>query len=477
MSSLVNQTAKALLDLSTLEVSNYRKYRQQSGQNFNIFKLIDRHTCEVQGHSAFISEFLSPTGMHGQGDIFLKMFFKVLGIDEQVKDFEKWRVLVETGKDVDGRIDILLIGVGSDGSRFGIAIENKIYASLQKRQLGRYYEFLVNKFGGETAPRHWLLYYLTLNEDEPSRESLGGIPSELLNWKQEGTELDSADEAAPEGPVRLLSYSDGINGWMAQCRDKLSSFPYAREVVSQYIETINVLTGNGGSMPRLLMEQLKTPEKFEAAIQLSKAADLARIDLVQNIWRDIKTVWDEDAKMSIPANGKNCNALCGTLEPNIKAGSDMDKLMALTRNFFVKKKVSAGNNYFGLSSKSYAYENSAGKTMSVWLEIRFNGRFYAALYGENEVSVHSKDILANFYTLVEKDYETPDKKKINALKKPDRIILFLKDSIDFRNNSAALYELLDKEKRYVFARDLVGMAKTIVKEMNLKQMRDDNFSL
>ncbi len=475
MSLQINQVAKKLLTFSTQEVSNYRKYRQQSGQDFNIFKLLDRHTSEVKGHSAFIADFLSPKGTHGQGDAFLKLFFKSVGIEEEVKSFDTWRVQVEEGKDVDGRIDILLVGENSDGERFGITIENKIYAGLQKRQLGRYYEFLESNFGEKNGGQRWLLFYLTLNGDEPSKDSLIGIPGELIGWGldndgDEGEGEESATDSAttPEEPVRLLSYSEEICEWMAQCREKLSSLPYAREVVSQYIETINLLTGNGGSMPSELMKELNSPEKFEAAIQLAKASKLARIKLVQSIWDDIKTSWNDMQRQSL-ARAENSAAFVGSLEPNFKAKAETEKLKGLTKNFFEKEKLSTNKKYFGLSSKSYFYVSPSGEKQNVWLEIRFNGRFYVGLYGENDVCIHTKEVLEKFYGHVHKEYDVPDKKKLGKLKGLGRPILYLnKDvDVDFRKNNESFYRLMNETNRNDFANKLVAMAGVVIKEMSL----------
>ena len=45
-----------------------------TGENFNVFEILGLNTCEVRTHSAFIAELLDPSGVHGQGDTFLRLF-------------------------------------------------------------------------------------------------------------------------------------------------------------------------------------------------------------------------------------------------------------------------------------------------------------------------------------------------------------------------------------------------------------------
>lgn len=205
-----------LLSKAEIKIAKYRDHRQKTGQNFNVFRLLDRHKNEVKGHSAFLVEFLNPHGAHGQGSIFLKSFFELLGISAHVAGCEKWKVHVEYDKNVDGRIDILLIGTHDSGQRVGIAIENKIYADDQELQLKRYYDHLKKHYRAmhnESSSVSWLLYYLTLPGDEPSSQSISGIPRELCDWlvTKGGSE---------NTPVRLISYSKEIKSWMTLCHER-----------------------------------------------------------------------------------------------------------------------------------------------------------------------------------------------------------------------------------------------------------------
>ena len=80
----MNNHIKLLFDKVNEIVNKYEEISKISGENFNVFKIIDLTTDEVRLHSKFLAELLNPEGSHGQGDIFLKLFIKTFDI----KDFE-----------------------------------------------------------------------------------------------------------------------------------------------------------------------------------------------------------------------------------------------------------------------------------------------------------------------------------------------------------------------------------------------------
>lgn len=149
------------------QVSSLRRIQEKlallSGENFNIFRILGLESREVRTHSAFLGELLNPPGSHGLRDTFLKLFLKL--IDFPDFDASQARLVVEQhiGQiDADytqgGRIDIYLEAAGQH-----IFIENKIYASDQQNQLGRYQAYRTNA----------RLLYLTLNGSEPTAWGAG----------------------------------------------------------------------------------------------------------------------------------------------------------------------------------------------------------------------------------------------------------------------------------------------------------------
>src|SRR5690554_2304270 len=135
---------------------SYKRMAEATGENFNIFSLLQVETDEVRTHSRFIAELLNPNGTHNQGDVFLKKFLQSF---PQIEDFdtENTRVFVEyyvgkVEKEKGGQIDILL----KDTSGNVIMIENKIYAGEQADQLLRY----------KNAFPNGKLFFLTLKGNE-----------------------------------------------------------------------------------------------------------------------------------------------------------------------------------------------------------------------------------------------------------------------------------------------------------------------
>lgn len=297
-----------LIPRTCQHIENFQQMRQKSGADFNIFKILKRSTDEEHGHSAFIAELLNHHGSHALGSIFLDLFFAQLGIQEDLRGSYGWKVKTEVGQDVDGRIDILLEGQDVSGRKIAIAIENKIYAEDQHQQLTRYWNYLHSNFrrnredlnGAGTA---FLLFYLTLYGYQPSDQSCVGIPPKDLQW------MVSEEDGGSVSPVRLLSYSSDILNWLHACHEKVASYPYAREAMSQYISIVNSLTGNGGGMIAQLKDILNTPEKLYAASKLSSTVEEVKRSLVLTLWQEIRAEWIRRA---------NCpgGVLVGDLQPN-----------------------------------------------------------------------------------------------------------------------------------------------------------------
>jgi hypothetical protein len=152
-------------------------------------------------YSEILAFFLDPQQVHGQGDIFLKLFLKHVGIDDKVSASDVTDISCECEHVIANnqrRIDLLLT-FGNKG--FGIVIENKVWAIDQKNQLNDYNLYLKNCF------QDYCLLYLTPYQKEPSKESIDPILSKELNEK---------------GLLKLIGYKDHIIGcvhdWALNCR-------------------------------------------------------------------------------------------------------------------------------------------------------------------------------------------------------------------------------------------------------------------
>ncbi|TRX36285.1 PDDEXK-like family protein [Flavobacterium restrictum] len=166
-----------LLQQVTIIQKKYDEIAKITGENFNIFSVMNMEYKEVNTHSAIIGEFLNPKGSHGQGDTFLKLFVEEIrnhfGSYILLNDFENLvndkiceRTITSTNdwEDVSGgRIDIII----EDNNQI-LIIENKPGFQDQPYQLIRY-----NNYAKTKSPKKIILLYLTLDgrnlkkEEEP----------------------------------------------------------------------------------------------------------------------------------------------------------------------------------------------------------------------------------------------------------------------------------------------------------------------
>ena len=194
--------------------------RNRKGENYNLFSILNIERYELK-HSALIANLLDPKGSHGCGDAFLRAFFEI-ALKGTAYPFEKCTLPHSyteyyTGPiagDTGGRIDILV-----KSSRYGLIIENKIYAGDQDKQLTRYDNYGKETFGADG----YLLVYLTLYGCDASKES-------------------TATKSAEEVGYLRLSYAEDILRWLEQCVRLADNKPLVRESLNQYIRTIKQLT-------------------------------------------------------------------------------------------------------------------------------------------------------------------------------------------------------------------------------------------
>lgn len=433
-----------LLSKAEIQIANYREYKQRTGANFNVFKVLNRATDEVYGHSAFIAELLNPAGSHGQGDIFLREFIVLLGIEDDAHGIDLWQATVEESRDVDGRIDILLVGQGDDGRRFGIAIENKIYANDEPKQLSRYWDYLNWKFGacrsaGKPDQNCYLLYYLTLGGYRPSDQSVENIPK---------SELAYEGEENLEAPVRLLSYAFHISEWLKSCHEKVAAYPYAREVMGQYIDIVHTLTGNGGGMSESLQSLLDTPEKLFAAAQLSNAIIKFKQSIVSELWDAIDVEWKAQTT-------NDASKLTGILVPNIYL-KDRSKLKEKSEEYFTKQRNVP--RWFGLTSRAYAF-----KGIPVGIEIRFDNNFYVGIYGVKNEKVFDHVTVKDFYM----NYHPPKDCSLGDWDKnaaEERI--YINTPIRFDSDSKGVFNLVESAHKQKLVDTIFEIAEGIVEAMS-----------
>lgn len=174
--------------------------------NFNVFTTVLAAHDEVRLHNRFIHNLLNPEGTHDCGDLFLKLFFETLEEVPDGLDNYSYQVRKEAST-AQGQIDLLL-----ESPEMGVAIENKIYAGEQHRQLARYAEYLRMNHRENN-----LLIYLT---------------------------LDGKEAGSHEGADYLrISYREHILAWLDKCLAATFSIIPINQVLIQYRHVVRSLTG------------------------------------------------------------------------------------------------------------------------------------------------------------------------------------------------------------------------------------------
>lgn len=225
--------------------------------NFNVFTTVLQAHDEVRLHTRFIHNLLNPQGTHDCGDMFLRLFFDVLEEAPDELNDHSYTVRKEASTSF-GQIDLLL-----ETEDYGIAIENKIHAGEQEKQLQRYSEYLKSKY-----PNKNLLIYLTLNGKEAG--SHGGASY-----------------------IRI-SYREHILSWLEKCLQATYSIIPINQVLLQYRHVVRQLTGK--TIEHQAMKQIsdhlianpdliRMREEFNEGVEEVKAQalDLLAEDLLTEI--------------------------------------------------------------------------------------------------------------------------------------------------------------------------------------------------
>jgi hypothetical protein len=278
----MNKGIENLLRQTASINKQYKKIAEITGENYNVFRVLNLQTREVRMHSAFIAELLNPKGNHGQGNVFIIEFIEMLKRNSKCLPKENNTEVLEIkfdatkaksakveswlGKTTDkegGFIDILL----TDASQKHIIIENKIYAGDQRKQLLRYHNF------DKDAP----IIYLTLDGKKPSDYSIsnGMDGSEIEADIIEILKAEGADKKAELdkliNQIVCISYKFEILKWLEECKKYTVDHPLLRETITQYIHLIKYLTNqtiNNDMENEILNEVLKNEESFNAFKEL-----------------------------------------------------------------------------------------------------------------------------------------------------------------------------------------------------------------
>lgn len=226
--------------------NDFKSIRQQQkmrGLNdFNIFTTLRGGTNdEVRLHSRFLTFLLSPDKSHNQGNLFLDLFLKEIGLSAYFNDTNECRTYAEYQN-----IDIYI----TDGNKH-IIIENKIWAGDQHAQIKRYIE-IINKENKDLDNENLKVIYLSVDRGEPSRYSLCHNQAENeSNTKEncpDGFYIKNKKiigRGKNEGKYQFinLNYNNQIKEWLEKSHQQIANITNLSVVINQYQEVIQKLYG------------------------------------------------------------------------------------------------------------------------------------------------------------------------------------------------------------------------------------------
>lgn len=303
----------------------YEERKTLSGENFNVFNILNLSTNEVRTHSAFLAELLNPKGSHNQKELFLELFVKQLGIVNfscpgARIEVEKYIGPISESKSEGGYIDIII----TDTFNNSIIIENKIYAGDQEKQLLRYSNF------GKNNRNSFYLYYLTIEgKDATDFSKLGLKKEDFTN----------------------ISYTSNILKWLESCHKESVHLPILRETILQYINLIKILTNQTiyKDMEKEIIEILKSnPDFIDIMPNLNSIAENMKTNLIKEILNSLNSgfkqtpinIKDIDFKIEAVSDGDGF-AYCFF---GYK-GVDVVPLSTYINEFFEKKRLDFEKRY------------------------------------------------------------------------------------------------------------------------------------
>ncbi len=177
---------------------------------FNVFDLIEPDENKL---SDILAELLNPKGTHGQGDLFLRLFFEQLGLgsDPELRTddatVQREAPMRGTWKE-NRRMDVFIHAAG-----VSLAIENKVDSGEQPEQVRDYLEHL------RECPRGTVIY-LT-----PERRPPGWLSDSDLEKYQRSKRL------------QCWSYQEDVSKWLTACRQGCEA-QRIRDFLSDFIAYI-----------------------------------------------------------------------------------------------------------------------------------------------------------------------------------------------------------------------------------------------
>jgi hypothetical protein len=412
----MKENANSLLKQVEKIIEKHDAIDKVTGAKFNIFTILERDHSETR-HSRFLAELLNPKGSHGQGNIYLKLFYETLEDEFKERWFEqnvsfnleafadKALVYTEQSNGENGLIDIII-----ETTTHAIIIENKIYAGDQDKQLERYAQSKKNK--------NILIIYLTLDGYQPSQKSLGMLKVE---------------------EVVLLSYAIHIIKWLKACINQSATLPAIRETLLQYVKLLQKMTYQTGDvMEREMIELLLKDGNLKAAQEISNVLNKARATLEAKFWFQVN-------KLLIPYITENSFQEKEYSEQEIMS--------------FVLARPKCGDSMLEFWYARQEYQKGRYFNFGIGCD-NIDNRLYIGCYPINQEHEYLQDSCSECIKLLENPFET------------NKHYVYFGEKRDFFGEG--IYELLDAKQCNELAQETVNDLIPILKKLKIHV--DDYFN-
>lgn len=301
----MDKTNNLLQHISIIQ-KKYDEIAKITGENFNIFSVMNMEHSEVNTHSSIIGELLNPKGSHGQGSVFLDLF--VEEIKENFNSEENKIELDHFGTLINDKICERTISIGNNwenvtGGRIDliveddrqiVIIENKIYAIDQPYQLIRYKNY------AQTRPhKNAFFFYLTLDgkdlkeQEEPYPQNDIKIIGSNFRYdnKNEHDNFKTENRGLTHVHYCLyypISFEIHIRVWIEKCLEKMHSLPIIRETLVQYLHLIKKLTNQttNNKMSKDIVERME--KEIQASFEIANNLSELKKKLYDNLIYDLK---------------------------------------------------------------------------------------------------------------------------------------------------------------------------------------------
>ena len=248
------------------------RQRAMGKHDYNIFTLFHDFSDEVNLHSNFIASLLDPNGDHYKGDLFLKLFLEMCGIDDFSIDTSRATVFKEFK-----HIDIYI----SDGKKH-IILENKVYAKDQPTQIARYIKAIKNE-GAEDEDI--CVLYLHPDGKLPDNQSFGDYHAKLLGEN-------------PSIKFKVISYGKEILEWIDKCKNEVSNITDLNVFLSQYKDVIEMIYDRYKRIDKMetanLVEIFK--ENYTAVSEIANNYQETRKKIIDEFFENVKDILENDLK-------------------------------------------------------------------------------------------------------------------------------------------------------------------------------------